>query len=210
MKKGKVMNLLGAPSRRLFIYLLVIMAMLGSASFASAQDFKPGAFPPLEIGNPAAEFRIEIFNDLQCPASAAFFKQYKGLAAKYPDRVLVTFRNFPLGQHKNSLLAAKAIEAAARQGRFLDMMSMIYENQEALREAAPSPDVFAGYAKSLGLDMDRFLTDVEAQAAIDRINFDLERAKLLGVNGTPWVLLNDRPMAYGDAQNMEATIFQKN
>jgi protein-disulfide isomerase len=204
------MNRSNESTRRFFIYAVLAVAALCSASFVSAQEFKPGAFPPLEIGNPAAEFRIEIFNDLQCPASAAFFKQYKELVAKHADRVLVIFRNFPLRQHKNSLLAAKAVEAAAAQGKFLEMMTMIYDNQEALTDAGPSPEVFAGYARTLGLDMDRFSADVEGQTAIDRINFDIERAKLLGVNGTPWVLLNDRPMAYGEAQNMEATIFQNN
>jgi protein-disulfide isomerase len=192
------------------MYALLAVAALCSAPFVSAQDFKPGAYPPLEVGNPAAEFKIEIFNDFQCPASAAFFKQFKELVAKHPDRVLVIFRNFPLRQHKNSLLAAKAVEAAAQQGKFLEMMTMIYDNQEALKDVAPSPEVFAGYAKAIGLDVDRFTADVDGQTAIDRINFDIERAKLLGVNGTPWVLLNDRPMAYGDAQNMEATIFGNN
>jgi len=75
---------------------------------AAAQDFKPGAYPPLQIGSQAAQNRIEIFNDLQCPASAASFGQYKAFAQKHPDDILITFRNFPLRQHKNALFAAKA------------------------------------------------------------------------------------------------------
>jgi len=195
-------------SNRCFASCAVLAAIfLAAASFASAQEFKPGAYPPLQIGSPAAEYRIEIFNDFQCPASAEFFKIYKALAAKYPDQVVVTFRNFPLRQHKNGLLAAKAVEAAAQQGKFLEMMTIIYDSQEAMKEAGPSPELFATYAKAIGLDLERFTVDVDGQLAQDRINFDLERAKALGVSGTPWVLLNDRPMPYGEAHDMETTIF---
>lgn len=175
---------------------------------ATAQDFKPGAYPPLQIGSHAAQNRIEIFNDFQCPASAAVFGQYKALARKHPDDVLITFRNFPLRQHKNALFAAKAVEAASMQGKFLEMMTMIYENQEKWKESDVAADVFAGYAKELDVDVEQFTIDLQGQTAIDRINFDIERAKLLGVNGTPWVLLNDYPLAYGDAMNIEATVFK--
>lgn len=207
-KGGKYMSRSIGWTRRFFVFCAIAAMLLFAASLASAQDFKPGAFPPLQVGNPTAEFKIEIFNDFQCPASAAFFKNYKELAARHPDTVLVIFRNFPLRQHKNSLLAAKAVEAAAAQGKFLEMMTMVYDNQEALKELPPSPEMFTGYAKAIGLDLDRFAVDVEGQTAIDRINFDIERAKLLGVSGTPWVLLNERPMAFGDAQNMQATVFK--
>lgn len=175
---------------------------------AAAQEFKPGAYPPLQIGSQAAQNRIEIFNDFQCPASAGIFGQYKALAQKHPDDVLITFRNFPLRQHKNALFAAKAVEAASLQGKFLEMMTTIYENQEKWKESDTAVDVFAGYAKALDMDVERFTADLQGQMAVDRINFDIERAKLLGVNGTPWVFLNDSPLSYGDALNIEATVFK--
>ncbi len=171
---------------------------------AAAQDFKPAAYPPLQIGSQAAQNRIEIFNDFQCPASAASFMQHKAFAQRHPDDVLITFRNFPLRQHKNALAAAKAVEAASLQGKFLEMMTMIYENQEKWKESDTAADVFTDYAKTLEMDVDRFTTDLQGQTAIDRINFDIERAKLLGVNGTPWVFLNDHPFS-GD---LETTLFK--
>ena len=105
------------------------------------------------------------------------FKQFRDLEAKHHDQVLITFRNFPLDQHKNALLAAKAVEAAAAQGKFMEMMAMIYDNQETLKIDDSAGAVFATYAKALGLDVDRFELDRHGQAVIDRINFDLERAK---------------------------------
>ncbi len=81
-------------------------------------------------GNPGAKVRIEVFNDYQCPSCAAFDEKLDDVLEKYPNDVLVVFRIFPLVMlHKRATAAAKAVEAAGLQGKFREMMRLIYKNQ---------------------------------------------------------------------------------
>ena len=40
----------------------------------------------------------------------------------------------------------------------------------------------------------------------DRVQMDMERARLLNVNGTPYILVNGYPTSYWDAQDLEVMI----
>jgi thioredoxin-related protein len=60
----------------------------------SAQEEQSGANPAHQIGNPNAKYKIEVFVDFQCPTCAAFNKKLNALKAKYPDDILIVFRNF--------------------------------------------------------------------------------------------------------------------
>jgi protein-disulfide isomerase len=180
--------------------------MLLTAAFASAQDAHAGAYPPLVIGDAAAPNQIEIYNDYQCPASAFFFKLLTEMVAKYPGQVAVTFRSFPLAGHKNAWPAARAVEAAAAQGKFVEMSRLIYESQEKWKASDDAVAIFADYAALLKLDARAYGINIESSDINFRITQDIERGRSLNVNGTPWVLLNGYPLAYGDALNIEKLI----
>lgn len=184
------------------------LLMLSAAIFTAGQDASQVAFPPLQIGDPAAPNQIEIYNDHQCPASAHFFKLLTDLVVKYPGRVAVTFRNFPLAGHANAWPAARAVEAAAAQGKFVEMSRLIYESQEKWKASDDVPALFADYAASLGLDSRAYGVNVESAEVNFRITQDIDRGKSLNVNGTPWMLLNGRPMPSGEALEVEKFITQ--
>lgn len=196
--------------RNLNVKLVICASLLvlSTALFASAQDASQGAYPPLQIGDAAAPNQIEIYNDYQCPASAHFFKLLTGLVGKYPGQVAVTFRNFPLAGHKNAWPAARAVEAAAAQGKFVEMSRLIYESQEKWKGSDDAPAMFADYAASLGLDARSYATNIESAGINFRITQDIDRGRSLNVNGTPWMLLNGRPMPYGEALDVEKFITQ--
>ena len=84
----------------------------------------------------------------------------------------------------------------------------MYDHPDAWKNSDAAGTIFVGYAEALGLDVKTFEVDAAGVATADRLARDIERAKMLGVNGTPWVLLNDRPMSYGDAMDLEKVIFQ--
>ncbi len=156
---------------------------------------QPGAQPPHERGEASAAVTIEEFGDFQCPPCGSFHPELKKIEADYGSRLRVVFRHLPLPQiHTNAIAAAQAAEAAGRQGRFWQMHDMLYENQSAWEKATDVPSVFLSYARSLGLDVQRFAGDLNSSDVSNRIRADMMRAESLGVTGTPTLFLNGREL----------------
>jgi protein-disulfide isomerase len=154
---------------------------------------QPGAQPPHERGDASAAATLEEFGDFQCPPCGGFHPELKKIEADYGSRLRVVFRHLPLPQiHKNAIAAAQAAEAAGRQGRFWQMHDMLYENQSAWEKATDASAMFTSYARSLGLDVQRFAGDLNSADVNNRIRADMMRADSLGVTGTPTLFLNGR------------------
>jgi protein-disulfide isomerase len=171
-----------------------------------AQDIKPGADSPFTKGNQNAEYKIEVFNDYQCSACATFDKTLRRLQKKFPDKILITFRNFPLEIHRNARPAAKAIEAAGKQGKFLEMMGLIYARREAWAEADDTRNIFLGFAKRLNLDQNRFSKHLDDPEIAERIEKDIERARSLRLDSTPSVFLNGKVLSLAEAGELDRLI----
>src|SRR5690606_3415411 len=92
------------------------------------------------------------FLDLECEACGALFPIVEQVREKYADKVTFAVRYFPT--HANSEAAAAAAEAAGEQGKFEEMYTTMFENQQEWAEQQTSQDdVIRGYAEELGLDM---------------------------------------------------------
>jgi len=70
---------------------------------------------------------------------------------KYPEKVKLVFKNFPLGMHKFARLAAAAALAAHSQKKFWEFHEKLFENYQKLNDAK-----ILEIAKELGLDMEKF------------------------------------------------------
>ena len=107
--------------------------------------------------------------------------------------VRIVYRHFPLTQlHKNSLAASYAAEAASKQGKFWEMHDMLFERQELWSNGENVAETFVGYAKELGLDTEKFKTDMESQDVKDRVKRDMNSGTAAGVPGTPTFFLNGK------------------
>jgi protein-disulfide isomerase len=93
----------------------------------------------------------------------------------------------PLSIHPQAHAAHAASEAAKRQGQFWEMHDRIFENQRDLSVAT-----LEGYATSMGLDMDKFRSDMRAKDVAKLIDDDLKQASQLGVTGTPAFFINGK------------------
>src|SRR5688572_16052348 len=128
----------------------------------------PGAEPPHVRGEASAPVTIEEFGDFQCPPCGALYPELKKVEHEYGSRLRVIFRELPLvPRHAHAGWAARSAEAAGMQGRFWEMHDKLYENQKAWTDLPDARPVFNGYARALGLDMERFARDVESDA-VDR------------------------------------------
>jgi Na+/H+ antiporter NhaA len=127
------------------------------------------------------------YGDMECPYCGQAEPVIRELLADFGD-VRYVWRHLPLNDvHPMAQQAAEAAEAAAEQGAFWEMHDLLMRHQDALR----LPDL-VGYARELGLDLERFEEDVRKHSGRARIAEDVDGADLSGVSGTPTFFVNGR------------------
>ena len=107
----------------------------------------------------------------------------------YPNQIRLAFKNFPLGFHKEAMIAAEAALAADAQGKFWEMHDKIFANQKQI-----NVDILKGYAQELNLDMNKFNTDLETHRYKKVIDDDMKLARGAGVRGTPTFFINGKKL----------------
>lgn len=91
----------------------------------------------------------------------------------------------PLRFHKFAEPAALAALAAAEQGKFWEFHDELFAISPKL-----SPIDIKGIAKKLGLDINKFNTDMASPAIKQKLAKDLQDAQKSGVTGTPTIFVN--------------------
>lgn len=154
-------------------------------------------------GNSLGKLVLVEYSDFQCPACANFSQALKNIYPKYQNQVLFVYRHFPLPQHDKGLVAAKASEAAANQGKFWEMHDLIFDNQSAWgTNDKDYMKIFESYATQLGLNLEQFRSDLNSRAVEERVEKDIQSGMASGVNATPTFYLNGKKVtnlqSYGD------------
>jgi len=121
---------------------------------------------------------------------------------KYPKKVNLVFKNFPLTAiHPFAYAAATAALAADAQGKFWEFHDKLFANQRALNDAQ-----IQGIAKELKLDMKRFNSAMKDPSIQKLIARDMEEGRQAGVEGIPAVFVNGKLPKEGSLQGIEALI----
>jgi len=150
-----------------------------------------GATPPNYYGSPTAAVTLEEFADFQCPQCAATNPVMSEIKAAYGSRIRFIFRNYPLDMHDKSYDAAVAAEAAGMQGKFWDMQNLLFTNQKTWASDPNYKQAWKDYAAKIGLNVDKWETDMAGLPAKQRVNDDKARAKAAGINSTPTLYVNN-------------------
>jgi len=150
------------------------------------------------IGSPDAAVTVEEFADFQCGACAGVHPMMKELQSSYAGNrnFRFVFRHFPLTGHDKAFDAAVATEAAGLQGKFWQMQDQLFRNQAAWAAAPNYRDLWAEYAGNIGLDVQKFKSDIAGMQTKQRVELDLVRARALGVSSTPTVFINGQSVPY--------------
>lgn len=163
-------------------------ATTSSAPVANDAQLVPDDSVRLSDGGPDAPVLVE-FLDPECEACKAVKPTVDQLKADYGDQLTIVVRYMPL--HTSSINAARALEAAAAQDRFVDMYDLIYETQpEWGEQQTAEEDAFFAMAEQLGLDMAAFQATYDDPATLAKIERDQSDGKALGVTGTPTFFLD--------------------
>ena len=140
-------------------------------------------------GPDQAPVTIVEFSDFQCPFCRSAIPALQELLRQYPSGVRWVFKNYPLEFHPDSLLAHKAALAAGEQGKFWEMHDLIFAHQGGIKR-----DDLLQRASQLGLDMKRFVADLDGNRFQTVIDEDKAEGSRLGVTGTPTFFVNGKRM----------------
>jgi protein-disulfide isomerase len=157
------------------------------------------------LGPEDAPVTLVEYGDFQCPHCRAAHFYLKNVMATMGDDMRFVFRHMPLSQiHPMAQPAAEAAEAAGAQGKFWPMHDAIYENQDLL-----SPALLTRLGERLGLDMQRFVDDVNAHRFLPKVKDYFMSAVRSGAAGTPTFFINGEQYegSYDDEALIEALRF---
>lgn len=147
-------------------------------------------------GNPKSKVTVVEFADFQCPACATGHSVMVRVKAEYKDKVRFAYRHFPLtNSHPNANIAALASETAGAQGKFWQMHDKLFENQNEWSGEKDPSAIFSGYAKELGLNVNKFNQELKDQKYKQKIQDDVKDANSLGINSTPTFFIGDKKFA---------------
>ena len=155
--------------------------------------FSPDAVKNIELedspakGPVGAPVVLVEFADFECPACGAARPLLDEMYKTYEGQMRFVFKNFPLTIHQYAEKAARAGVAAHRQNKFWEMHAVLFDNQQHLEQ--PNVELLA---KSIGLDMPRFLTDRDSEATADFVARDRKQGERLELSSTPSIFINGR------------------
>jgi protein-disulfide isomerase len=142
---------------------------------------------------------VEEYGDYQCPPCGALHPEMNKVKAEFGDRIRFVFYQLPLITiHPNANDAARAAIAARLQGKFWEMHDMLYSTQKEWAELPTVRPMAAGFAGQLGLNVDRFVKDLDSPQVIAAVADDVRRAESFGVNSTPTLFIAGRRVEDAD------------
>jgi cyclophilin family peptidyl-prolyl cis-trans isomerase/protein-disulfide isomerase len=161
------------------------------------------------VGPDDAAVTFMEYSELQCPYCGQLEPLLIAVQALYPDDVRLVFRHrpFPESFHDKSYLAAQALEAAGKQGKFNEFKNYMFDRKtkyEQIPEHASLPDsAFWGdvpqnnfeawlkdHISDFNLDLTQFFQDMYSREIVDKIKAAAASADSLGINGTPTLFVN--------------------
>ncbi len=107
----------------------------------------------------------------------------------YGNKVRLVFKDFPLPNHAEAFKASEAAHCAGEQGKYWEMHDAMFNNQRALQVPA-----LKQAARALGIDGAKFDECLDSGKHTANVRADYELGEKMGVNSTPTIYINGRPL----------------
>ena len=210
--RNTVRNTRQSNRPKAFIWLLGLIALVGVAalgyvatkpksssvqSIETADTTNAGPAQGYLIGKVDAPVKIVEFADFECPSCGNW------AVVTEPDvrsRIInaglanITYYDFPLNIHRNTVAASNAAACADEQGKFWPMHDRLFQGQDEWNgEATDAPKpFFKRYAGEVGLDVAKWESCFDARKYQKRIAANFAEGLRRGVNSTPTFLIGNR------------------
>ncbi len=128
------------------------------------------------------------YGDFECPFCSRATGSIDHVRSVLGDELRYVWRHLPLTEvHDHAVDAARAAEAAAKQGAFFEMGQLLFANQNQLEV-----DDLCAYADQLGLDAERFLDDLNSTEVANRVTDDALDAEVMDLHSTPTFFIGEQ------------------
>lgn len=143
------------------------------------------------LGKPDAKVKIIAFSDFSCHYCEQASKNVDELRKEFGDDVALVFKHLPLdekgpGATASAYFVAITMQSEPKAWQFYDAM---YANRDKLM--AEGDSFIKKTAQDLGLDMKKLQKDLQSRHVKEILAQDQEDAQKLGVEGTPYFLVNN-------------------
>jgi protein-disulfide isomerase/predicted transcriptional regulator len=144
-----------------------------------------------------APVTIVEFSDFECPYCVRAEPTVKSVLEKYPGKIRLVYRDYPLPMHPKAPKAAEAAHCADDQGKYWEMHDALF----AAGAKLDVPDLKA-HAREVGLDGAKFDRCLDSGEKAKVVEGHRKAGDEAGVSGTPAFFINGRPLS--GAQPLEA------
>lgn len=137
-------------------------------------------------GDVNAPVTIVEFSDFQCPFCLRAYPTIRAVLAKYPGKVRLSYRDFPLSAiHAQARSASEAARCAGDSGKFWEYHDILFEKPGDL-----SRENLMAHAAALSLDTPAFELCLEAGKHRAAVEQDYQEGQQAGISGTPAFYIN--------------------
>lgn len=224
-QQGRAVPTRKGPQRALFLAIIAIVGLIGTALLANTLRTSPAEQPlstissaPLSVptgqtsdgaylkGAADAPVVVTEYADFQCPGCGYYARSLASAfdrAYVETGKVQFVYRDYPLAQHPNAIPAAEAARCAGDQGAFWQMYTALFANQRQWSSLANPTAQFGAYAQQLKLDSGQFeqcLASGTHQAAVIAAR---RASESLGLTGTPSFAVNGVVVDSAGAQSVD-------
>ncbi|TDC19967.1 disulfide bond formation protein DsbA [Streptomyces sp. 8K308] len=152
---------------------------------------------PYALGDVDAPVVMLQYTDFQSAFDGVHARDtHDSIVQEYVDSgvLRIEFRQFPINGPESDA-AARASWAAGQQGRFWEFYEVALGEEFHQNDGRFAEDRLPELAQQAGVeDVDRFLADMESEAATEAMTQDTNEALSLGVSATPAFLVNGQPL----------------
>lgn len=141
-------------------------------------------------GNLKGTETLVVFTDPNCHYCKKFHPELVSLL-KTNKNVKIIFKDLPV-MGNNSLLAIKAMLAAKNQGKYVEVQDAVYSADKPLTKKQ-----IMKLAEKLGIDVKKLEADMKSKEIQAQIDQNLELSKIIGINGTPTLILGESTVIPG-------------
>lgn len=142
------------------------------------------------------------FADPLCPHCKEMGIVLGEFVKKYPDKVRLIYRHYPLDIQCNSAMKrafhvgacdlARAIECGEAQGKFWAMHDAVFAQQDVYLRNPVTEKAIESLAQNAGAGVGQLVACFKNQATLAKVKSDIAAGNKIKITGTPTVIINDR------------------
>lgn len=149
-----------------------------------------------KMGDNSKNISVVEFLDPECESCAIYSTVVKRLYKEYFGDIQIVIKY--LDNHKNSRFTIQILEAARVQGKYEEVLDMMFEKHSLWAShyaSVDKPELLWEFLKDIpNLDIEKLKEDMKNPKIDEIIKQDREDANALGVRGTPTIFVNGKQL----------------